>query len=287
MRNPRHHLRIALAFLVLFFLAIDSAWAGWYSNCAACKKHLGGSGRMGPFSSQSACESARASGNFPWGSCYQLGGSSGGSSSNSYSGLEAAAYSAGEAVGGLISNLLFGDPQKKAQERAQRELEAQRAAEAARRRAEEAARRREQEHQALLSALLPVPGSAAAPAPDSASTGSQGQTAQAVYAAAWEKGLLDAEQCYPSNTFGYCAMVTPAEYENCVKGYQDGFASGDKQRELRMEAAYRIGVAAVYSDEGDDAFNHPDAQGPCRIQWTQAYNRGHFQGKTERTAANQ
>ncbi len=67
--------------------------------------------------------------------------------------------------------------------------------------------------------------------------------------------------------------------------YQDGFASGDKQRELRMEAAYRIGVAAVYSDEGDDAFNHPDAQGPCRIQWTQAYNRGHFQGKTERTAA--
>ncbi|MCZ6733244.1 MAG: hypothetical protein O7B27_11980 [Gammaproteobacteria bacterium] len=52
-----------------------------------------------------------------------------------------------------------------------------------------------------------------------------------------------------------------------------------RQRELRMEAAYRIGVAAAHSDEGD-AFNHPDTQGPCRIQWTQAYKRGHFAGKT-------
>jgi len=59
----------------------QTTYAGWYTNCPACASHLGGSGVAGPFSSQSECESERAShSSYPWQPCYSSDSDSSGNS---------------------------------------------------------------------------------------------------------------------------------------------------------------------------------------------------------------
>jgi hypothetical protein len=191
------------------------------------------------------------------------------------------------AIGQGLANSLFGNPQEEARRRREQELAARRAAEEAQRRAAEEARRREQEHKDLMANLMAVPGSAAAPAPDALPTGvDPAGNGNPTYATARHKGFEDAKQCYPSNAFGYCMAATPEENDMCVKGYREGFEHGDQIRATAMEAAYAKGKAQGINDSQaagrprlSSAFWDADAQGPCRTYWTEAYNRGYFEGK--------
>ncbi|MFQ5755769.1 MAG: hypothetical protein ACE5H7_06690 [Acidiferrobacterales bacterium] len=185
------------------------------------------------------------------------------------------------AIGQGLANSLFGNPQEEARRKRQRELEAQRAAAAAQRRAEEEARRKEQEHKELMSAMMPVPGLARAPAPSFLPTGvNRPGNTDITYSTAHRKGYEDSTQCYPSNAFGYCAAAKPDETDSCIKGYQEGFAEGERPHSDMMTTAYQLGESAGKDGRKNDAFNDPHAIGPCRNEWIRTYNRGYFQGKT-------
>ena len=98
MHCPKRSFVTALIFLILLFLGVNTAWAGWYFNWSSG----GQSGKHGSFNTRSSCESQRSS----WShdlrmlgesassnACYQRGGSSG-----SYSGAQSGAYALGEGV---------------------------------------------------------------------------------------------------------------------------------------------------------------------------------------------
>lgn len=170
----------------------------------------------------------------------------------------------------MIIQGLIGSTQESPEQRARREEETRRAAEAAARRAAEAARQREVQHQGLMSALLPVPG--VAPAPGSAGT-------TAPKSQHFTKGFEDADGCYPQNAFGHCAGAKPEEQSACTSDYRAGFEVGDKRRVLVMEEAFRTGERAGRAGERNGGFTDTRAQGPCRLQWIETYNRGYFQGQ--------
>ncbi len=304
-RNTRNHTRPGYPWLglarysgsLLVYLAIASV------SSPALASHCGSppSGFGGAWASQYAswCRCMGGSYNSSTTSC---SGATGGHSNSGYSGGYSSGISTGDpridammpvmeglfgAIGQGIANSLFGNPQEEARRRRERELAAQRAAEEAQRRAAEEARRREAEHKDLMANLMPVPGSAAAPAPDALPTGVEpAGNGNPTYATADRKGHEDAEQCYPENAFGYCMAATPEESDSCVEGYRAGFTKGKKRQREILKAAYDRGKHQGAEDSQatgkprlSNAFWDPDAQGPCRTYWTEAYNRGYFAGK--------
>ena len=70
------------------------------------------------------------------------------------------------------------------------------------------------------------------------------------------------------------------EYAACDAGYRQGFADGDQIRDAALQRAWQIGNDDAKAGQENASFDHPDAGGTCRIQWTQHYNRGHFQGRS-------
>jgi len=178
-------------------------------------------------------------------------------------------------VQGLLS-MSQEDPQQKAR----REAEARRTAEEAQRRAAEQAQRQEEQHRDLLASLIPGPGSAS-----TATSGlPQGNNTTGAKSNHFTKGFEDASQCYPDNAFGYCIGVRKEDQDTCPNDYRAGFEVGDKRRQLVMDEAYRAGEQAGRAGDRNGSFTDHRAQGPCRLQWIETYNRGHFSGKNAKAA---
>lgn len=95
---------------------------------------------------------------------------------------------------------------------------------------------------------------------------------------AYSKGYSDAGGCYSQNAGNYCMSVSN-DQQICLADYRAGYASGEKLREQLMNEAFLAGQRAGSNGELANGASDERAQGPCRTEWIQAYNRGHFQGK--------
>jgi len=97
----------------------------------------------------------------------------------------------------------------------------------------------------------------------------------------YTKGFEHASQCFSQN-ISVCNGAPADQQNTCIDDYRAGYASGDKRRAMVMNEAFRIGEKAGSEDKPNNSFNDPRADGPCRVQWVETYNRGHFQGKQSR-----
>jgi len=100
---------------------------------------------------------------------------------------------------------------------------------------------------------------------------------------AYTKGFQEASGCYSQNAGPACTGASADQQQACVADYRAGFELGDKQREMAMQEAYQAGQQAGASGGLANGASDPRAQGPCRTQWVESYNRGHFQGEQART----
>ena len=93
---------------------------------------------------------------------------------------------------------------------------------------------------------------------------------------AWSQGRQDAIDCSPVNAHGYCSN-SGSDYASCQHGYSQGFADGATTRDQMLDRAYALGKRAAQDGKENSSFNHSDAQGACRTQWVQEFNRGYFE----------
>jgi len=110
------------------------------------------------------------------------------------------------------------------------------------------------------------------------SSGKKGSRAKAY---GYTKGFEHASQCFSQNST-VCSGAPADQQQTCIDDYRLGYTAGDKRRVMAMNEAFRVGEEAGKNDKKDTSFNDPRAQGPCRVQWVESYNRGHFQGKQSR-----
>jgi hypothetical protein len=96
---------------------------------------------------------------------------------------------------------------------------------------------------------------------------------------AFKLGFGDASQCYSQNAGPRCAGVPAAQQQTCLADYRAGYQVGDRQRQQALNEAYRAGQLAGAKGELANAQADPRASGPCGTEWTEAYNRGHFEAK--------
>jgi hypothetical protein len=97
--------------------------------------------------------------------------------------------------------------------------------------------------------------------------------------APFQKGLHDASQCYESTARVYCLSVPAKEQNKCAELYQTGFSAGMIYQKTLLKAALFYGKRDKEDGKKNQSFNHPDAEGPCRVKWIESYNRGYFVGK--------
>jgi hypothetical protein len=95
----------------------------------------------------------------------------------------------------------------------------------------------------------------------------------------FQKGLRDASQCYESTANVYCLSVSVKERNKCVELYQTGFSAGMRYQKTLLNAASFYGKRDKEDGKKNQSFNHPNAEGPCRVKWVESYNRGYFAGK--------
>lgn len=94
------------------------------------------------------------------------------------------------------------------------------------------------------------------------------------------QGMRDASQCLQSR--GALVCLNAPDRAACQASYDQGYASGSVKRDTSLQAAYQRGVAdkrAGLPLQAKVAFNSPDASGPCRIEWINAYSRGYAEGR--------
>ena len=96
---------------------------------------------------------------------------------------------------------------------------------------------------------------------------------------AYSRGFADASQCYSQNAGPYCTGVSRDQWESCLSDYRAGFTGGDKQRKQLMADAFQTGRHAGEIGEPANGASDPRAEGACRVQWIETYNRGHFEGE--------
>jgi hypothetical protein len=96
---------------------------------------------------------------------------------------------------------------------------------------------------------------------------------------AYQQGLTDGRGCYPSNAFGFCNRYSASEQNFCFDGYRQGFAAGEQIKTQALISAYEQGKRAAQSGQPNDSFNEEQASGSCRVQWIEAFNRGHFEAR--------
>ena len=97
--------------------------------------------------------------------------------------------------------------------------------------------------------------------------------------AGFDQGYSDASQCYSQNSGSRCAGVAVDQQRTCLADYRAGYAVGEKQRARLMREAKQIGQLAGGRGELANGASNPLANGPCRVEWIEAYNQGYFQGK--------
>lgn len=241
--------------------------------------------------------------------CYAacgVGNSSGNSSGSTSAGELGAAI--GTVLGNAIANSIRGNPEEEATRKAQQEAQAaeqkRKAEEQAavqKREAEEQARQDEETKERLLGSMKGIDSSSqlglmgvdAAPdlqlmTSDQAVSASPGlakpdgnnsQIKSPSKSVAFTKGYDDASQCYSQNSGSCCAGLAGEEWQACLTGYRAGFQVGDKERQLLMQQAWQAGKLAAAKGELANGASDPLADGPCRVEWIQTYNKGYFQGK--------
>ena len=225
-----------------------------------------------------------------------------GSPCNSGSGSSSGATSSGGSIGTILGTeigkelgkALFGDPEADARRRAEEAVRV----EEQRRAAEEENRKQEERKNRLLGGMMGVdnsaplglmgveygPGlslmtdSAFAAAPSTGSMPPVGKKRES-----YTKGFEHASQCFSQNAGPACAGVTADQQQACVADYRGGYDAGSIQRTLVLQEAFQAGRDAAARAELANGASDPRAQGPCRIEWVQNYNRGHFQGKQAKT----
>jgi hypothetical protein len=101
--------------------------------------------------------------------------------------------------------------------------------------------------------------------------------------AGFSKGFEAASQCYSQNAGPACVGVGADQQQACVAGYRAGYEAGDRKRQQVMDEAYRAGSGAGAAGGLANGASDPRAQGPCRVPWIEAYNRGYFQSKNAAT----
>ncbi len=234
---------------------------------------------------------------------------SGGSSGNSGSGsisqdgttnmVEGVMKGNSQQVGlGILQNMLQSKPQDRAGGARVDEEQKRRAAEQQRQAEAEELRRQEMTKERILGELkgmessgelglkmdsdsgLPLKTggasvSAAPPTPDMLKPDAEKPIPRSD---AYTRGFNDASGCYSQNTT-YCAGVRADQQQTCPAEYRAGYYAGDKQRKIVMDEAYRAGQHAGANGELANGASDARADGTCRTEWIQAYNKGHFQGK--------
>jgi len=205
----------------------------------------------------------------------------------------------GTAIGQEIGKALFGDPEADARRKAEEGLRA----EQQRRAAEEANRKQEEQKNRLLGNMIGVDNSpplglmgvesgaglslmtdspSAITPPAQGAPPAVGMSADQAKSTAFSKGFEHASKCISQNAGSSCAGATAEQQQDCVADYRAGYDSGSQQNSLVLQEAYRAGQGAAARGELANAASDQRAQGPCRIEWIESYNRGHFQGKNAR-----
>jgi hypothetical protein len=96
---------------------------------------------------------------------------------------------------------------------------------------------------------------------------------------AYSRGFADASQCYSQNAVPYCTGVPRDQGELCLSDYRAGYTGGDEQRKQLMADAFQAGRRAGEIGGPANGASDPRAEGACRVQWIETYNRGHFEGE--------
>lgn len=226
------------------------------------------------------------------------GGSSGGSGNT----LEGQILLQGAAIlGNAIGQALRGNPQEDA---ARQAAAAARAAEQKRQVEEAAAEHKRQEEetkQRLLGSMkgidstsqlglmgvdtapdlqLMTDDQSASASNSPAKTNENNNSTQAQpKSTAFTKGYDDASQCYSQNSGPRCSGLAANEQQTCIADYRAGYQVGDKERQLLMQQAWQAGKLAAAKGDLANGASDPLADGPCRVEWIQTYNKGYFQGK--------
>lgn len=220
--------------------------------------------------------------------CKKGGGSPGGISSGS-------GLTPSQQLGVGILGAIINDASRRNEESARQQAEDNaRAAEESRRAEEEALRRSEEKKDRLLKGMLNVGDSSqlglmgvetgsglglmtdASAAPPAKGAPPADKNANQPKSEAYTKGFEHASRCISQNTASVCVAGQP---QTCAADYRTGYDLGSKQRELVLREAYQAGQSAGARGELSNGGADERAQGPCRLDWIQSYNRGHWQGK--------
>lgn len=95
----------------------------------------------------------------------------------------------------------------------------------------------------------------------------------------YQKAFNHAVQCISRNAGTTCSSGTAEETAKCVRDYNAGYDAGAKKVEMEMAEAYDAGYGAGSKGAIDNGAADPRAIGGCRVNWIEAYSRGHFAGK--------
>ncbi|MHB2026300.1 MAG: hypothetical protein ACYCPQ_06635 [Elusimicrobiota bacterium] len=102
--------------------------------------------------------------------------------------------------------------------------------------------------------------------------------------AGYAKGFADASGCFSRNAGRYCAGADATGQHACLTAYGAGFDLGEIKRKAAMQEAYAAGRQAGGSGKLADGASDARAQGSCRVEWIENYNRGFFQSMPKNPA---
>jgi len=103
-----------------------------------------------------------------------------------------------------------------------------------------------------------------------------------VDSAGFNKGLAAASQCFSQNAGVACTGLSTDQQTACLAGYRAGYEAGDARRQQAMMEAYNAGQSAGAGGGLANGAADPRAEGPCRVQWIESYNRGYLESKNAR-----
>lgn len=195
----------------------------------------------------------------------------------------------GQMVGQALHEMLFGDPQAAAAQRARAAALAEQSRQAAleKKRDDEATKDR------LLGEMIGVDaasdGQTAAQQPDDGSfrllaDDDAGKKDPRLHdprfkSPSFSKGYDAALRCSTQNVGSACADVSGEQSASCINDYKAGYELGRKEQAAVLQRATAKGAGAALSGLPDNAASDPDSGGDCRTQWVEAYHRGYFQSK--------
>lgn len=96
---------------------------------------------------------------------------------------------------------------------------------------------------------------------------------------AFNLGFNDARDCYSQSAGARCSAVAADRWQTCLDDYRGGYSAGEKARKVKMDEARRIGFADAAAGKPANAVGRTEAEGTCKVEWTESYNRGWFEGR--------